>query len=59
MMIIPLKNDDFCCRPAADSVIPYLFDPDQSSGLGCEDPTMFPGRNGSLHMLLHKYCELQ
>ena len=41
--------------PAADSVIPYLFDPDQKSGTGCEDPTMFRGKNGSLHMLLHKY----
>ena len=25
------------------------------TGGGCEDPTLFAGRNGSVHMLVHKY----
>ena len=39
--------------PAVGAILPYLG-PDAGS-LGCEDPVLFRGANGSLHMLVHKY----
>ena len=52
--------------PSADSVIPYIGDDFNRSTYpstcfangqcdGGEDPTMFIGRNGTVHLLFHKY----
>lgn len=46
--------------PGRKAVLPYLGSsgwcgPNKTQGCGCEDPTLFLGRNGSVHMLVHKY----
>ena len=46
--------------PGRKAVLPYLGETgwcgvDKKSGCGCEDPTLFRGRNGSYHMLVHAY----
>ena len=46
--------------PGRKAILPYLGEvgwcgEDAKSGCGCEDPTLFRGRNGSVHILVHKY----
>lgn len=43
--------------PGRKAVLPYigLHWAGPFTGGGCEDPTLFAGRNGSVHMLVHKY----
>ena len=43
--------------PGRKAVLPYigLHWAGPWTGGGCEDPTLFAGRNGSVHMLVHKY----
>ena len=45
--------------PGRKAVLPYIglhwAGPFTFTGGGCEDPTLFAGRDGSVHMLVHKY----
>ena len=61
-----VSQGDTDAWPSADAVIPYIGDEFNRSNYpgqcfangncdGGEDPTMFIGRNGTLHLLFHKY----
>ena len=51
--VIPYLGESGWC-PSVEDLAKQLPGP-YKEGCGCEDPSLFAGRNGSVHMLLHKY----